>query len=279
MFWHHVFATGSEKSGEHMQRQIDMFRSVALSDLHTILKALSKDPAMIMWLDNQENVKVEPNENYGRELLELFSMGVGNYTEDDVKGVTQAFTGWSFATPIPHGGSQRRGNPSKFRYVKQEHDDGEKSFLGETGRFNGEDIIVKQPATARFISRHLYTFFVADEPAVAAWNELPPQDPEAIEAMEQAYFDAGGQMRPVLQVLFNSDFFKSSRYMRVKSPIELVTGVVKDLGSGADRSDGEACRFPVSQHHRNVWHDSSTGGPCVRQGGPYLRHMPSSCRR
>ncbi len=230
LFWHHVLATGSEKSGDHVQRQIDKFRRICMSDVHTILTELSLDPAMLMWLDNQENMKAEPNENYGRELLELFSMGVGNYTEDDVKGSTQAFTGWSFLTPIPHGGSQRRGNPSKFRYLEREHDEGEKEFLGESGRFNGEDIIdviAKQPATARFISRHLYTFFVADEPNVASWNEIPPQDPDAIDTLVAAYFDSGGELRPILRVLFNSEFFKAASYKRVKSPTELVTGVLK----------------------------------------------------
>lgn len=230
LFWHHVFATGSEKSGEHVQRQIDKFRHICMLDMQTILTQLSVDPAMLMWLDNQENMKAEPNENYGRELLELFSMGVGNYTEDDVKGSTRAFTGWSFLTPIPHGGSQRRGNPSKFRYLELEHDDGEKEFMGENGRFNGEDIIyliVKQLATARFISRHLYTFFVADEPNVASWNEIPPQDPDAIDTLVAAYFDSDGEMRSILRVLFNSEFFKNASYKRVKSPTELVTGLLK----------------------------------------------------
>ena len=234
LFWHHVFATGWSKVSHPMalDRQVGMFHSIGLSDLRTILVELSKDPAMIFWLDNNENVKGEPNENYGRELLELFSMGVGNYTEQDIKNCARAFTGWTFTQPIPlypHG-----YYPSHFVYSEDGHDFSEKSFLGETGRFNGEDIvdiIVKQPATARFIARHLYNFFVADEPQVPAWNETAPQDPAAIDMLVEAYFASGANMSDVLRVLFNSDFFKEAQFKKVKSPIELVTGVMKLVGT------------------------------------------------
>ena len=133
---------------------------------------------MIFWLDNNENHKTEINENYGRELLELFSMGVGNYNEDDIKNAARAFTGWTFSQPIP---LYPFGHyPTRFVYREDDHDDSEKSFLGETGHFNGEDIveiIARQPATARFLSRHLYNFFVADEPQVPAWEQMPPPGP------------------------------------------------------------------------------------------------------
>ena len=103
LFWHHIFATGQSKSAHNpsAQAQINMFRRLGLTDIRTLLLELSKDPAMIFWLDNNENLKDEPNENYGRELLELFSMGVGNYTEEDVKAAAYAFTGWTLETPIP----------------------------------------------------------------------------------------------------------------------------------------------------------------------------------
>ena len=152
-----------------------MFRRVGLSDMRTILTALSRDPMMIDWLDNQENHRTERNENYGRELLELFSMGVGNYSEDDIKSAASAFSGWSFTQPIP--GYPYGQHHASFVYREEDHDDGVKSFLGEEGRFNGEDIIdivVRQPATARFVARHLYNFFVADEAQVPAWNETGP---------------------------------------------------------------------------------------------------------
>ena len=234
LFWHHVFATAEGKS-EHPPSsigQIETFRRVCLTDMRTILVALSQDPAMIFWLDNNENHRGEPNENYGRELLELFSMGVGNYAEDDIKSAARAFTGWTFTQPIPLYPSGQYD--SVFQYRPDDHDGGEKTFLGETGRFNGEeiiDIVVKEPATGRFLSRHLYNFFVADEPQVPAWNTAPPQDPQAIEALSDAYFDADGDMRAVLRVLFNSDFFKEARFRRVKSPAELVVGTIKLVGT------------------------------------------------
>ena len=149
---------------------------------------------MVFYLDNCMSHKGAINENYGRELLELFSMGVGmdghpNYTEEDVKVCARAFTGWTIANAIPRYPYGRY--ESQFAYNSVDHDDSEKTFLGETGRWNGEDvidIIAKQPATARFIARHLYNFFVADEPQVPAWQNSPPRDPKAIQALEQAYF-------------------------------------------------------------------------------------------
>lgn len=234
LFWHGVFATGWHKS-EHtpsMALQIDMFRRNGLADIKTILLDLSRDPAMLDWLDNSENHKDAPNENYGRELLELFSMGVGNYTEADIKMAARAFTGWTYAQPIPlypYG-----FYPAHFVYRPDDHDDGVKTFLGKTGRFNGEDIveaIVKKPATAKFLARHLYNFFVADEPQVPSWNQTPPQDPQAITALAQAYFDTGGNMRAMLRLLFNSTFFKEARFQKVKSPAELVAGTMKLVGA------------------------------------------------
>ena len=234
LFWHHVFATGLSKN-EHMlsaANQIAMFRRVGLSSLYEILNELSRDPAMIFWLDNNENRKGEPNENYGRELLELFSMGVGNYTEQDIKMASRAFTGWTFTQPIPlypHG-----YYPAHFIKREDDHDNEVKSFLGTSGNFDGEDIIamiVRQPATAVFISRHLYNFFVADEPQVPAWPIEPPQDPEAIRILVASYFASGGEMREVMRTLFKSDFFKQARFAKVKSPTELVMGVLKLVGT------------------------------------------------
>ncbi len=239
IFWHQLFPTSQGKSGHSLSafEQIAMFRRVGLMDVRTILIELSKDPAMIFWLDNNENFSEAPNENYGRELLELFSMGVGNYTEEDVKSATRAFTGWTFHTPAPGVGNDRF--PSEFEFHTKDHDAGVKSFLGDSGQFNGEDIIdliVKQPATARFIARQLYTFFVADEPAVATWNEIPSGDPEAIDFLVKAYFESGGDLRHILRALFTSDFFKESEFKRVKSPVELVMGVIKLNGT---------CRVPT----------------------------------
>jgi len=234
LFWHYVFATAWMKS-EHvpaMISQIGMFRRIGMTNMRTILLELSRDPAMIFWLDNNENHKDEPNENYGRELLELFSMGVGNYSETDIKMAARAFTGWTFRQPIPlypYGFF-----PVEFDYRPEDHDDSVKTFLGQTGRFDGEDIvdiIVRQPATARFIARHLYNFFVADEPQVPAWSIVPPQDPAAVQTLVHAYMDSDGDVRSMLRVLFNSDFFKAARLRKLKSPTELVVGTVKLVGT------------------------------------------------
>ena len=234
LFWHQVFATSVGKS-EHAPssvEQIETFRRNGLTDMKTILIDLAKDPAMLFWLDNNDNHRDTPNENWGRELLELFSMGVGNYTEQDIKMASRAFTGWTFTQPIPLDPFGRY--PSQFLYRERDHDDSEKEFLGQRGRYNGGDIvatIVEQPATAAFISRHLYDFFVADEPQVPAWDQMPPQDPQAIQSLMSAYFDSEGSIRSMLRALFNSDFFKEARYRRVKNPAELVVGTIKLAGT------------------------------------------------
>ena len=234
LFLHHVLATAYSKDGAPFSHlvQLDLFRRIALTDWRKILIEVSRDPLMISWLDNSENHRDELNENYGREVLELFSMGIGSYTEDDVKECARAFTGWTFTQPIP---LYPCGHfLPEFEYVAEDHDEGVKSFLGHTGNFNGEDvidIIVRQPATAEFVSRHLYSFFVADEAQVPAWSAEPPRDPKAIEALSRKFIETGGSLRPVLRLLFNSDFFKEARYARVKSPAELVAGTVKLAGT------------------------------------------------
>ena len=234
LFLHHIYpvAWGKSEHGPSIFNQIDMFRRVGLTDFKTILLELSKDPAMIFWLDNNENHKDEINENYGRELLELFSMGIGAYTEDDIKSASRAFTGWTFRQPLslyPMGHHQ-----AVFEYRPEDHDDGEKTFLGQTGNFNGEDIIdiiVEQPATARFISRHLYSFFVEDEAQVPSWSIEAPKDEMAIGRLSKVFLDSRGNMRAVLKELFSSDFFKNSiEKKKVKSPAELVAGVLRQTG-------------------------------------------------
>ena len=220
LFWHGLFATAYEKieNGRAVHSQIEMFRQHSLGNLRTLLLALSQDPAMIIWLDNNTNHKDAPNENYGRELLELFSMGVGNYSEEDVKECARAFTGWTIANFIPR--YPWGAFPLAFEYRPEDHDDSEKTFLGERGRFNGEDIIdivVRQPATGRFIAAKLYHFFVSDNPA--------PE--EAIDTLAEAYFRSDGDIREVMRELLLSDFFKEARFAKVKAPIELVAGVLR----------------------------------------------------
>ena len=247
LFWHGVFATGDQKLSQTkiMTNQIDMFRKYGLGDFRTLLIQLSRDPGMIMWLDNKDNHGDAVNENFGRELLELFAVGVGmdgqpNYTEQDVRQCSRAFTGWTILNDSYHAvrSAQDSSWPYgkldwQFEYRPHDHDDGEKTFLGHTGRFKGEDIIdiiCQQPATARFISRHLYNFFVADEPQVPAWQNVPARDSEAIKALENAYFQSQYDIRSVLRALFNSDFFKKATFAKVKSPTEIVVGTVRLTG-------------------------------------------------
>ena len=233
LFWHHVFATAWFKSehGPSMPVHIQMFRQHGLANMRVLLEELSRDPLMIFWLDNSESVVGAPNENYGRELLELFSMGVGNYTEDDIKAAAYSFTGWTFEQPIPlypHG-----GYPARFVYRDDLHDHSEKEFLGHKGNFNGEDIIdiiVQQPATGRFIGRHLYNFFVKDEPGVSAWSVTEPGNPEAVAELASAFAESNGDLRAVMRVLFNAEWFKEARYERVKCPAEWVAGAYKLSG-------------------------------------------------
>ena len=237
LFWHGLFATsyGKLNQARSLLTQIEMFRRHGLGSFPTLLVELSKDPAMIIWLDNNDNHKDAINENYGRELLELFSMGIGHYTEQDVKECARAFTGWTLGNAEYMATRARKDSiwpysriAWHFEYRDYDHDDGEKTFLGETGRFKGEDIInliVRQEATARFISTRLFQFFAAD--AIDAEGE------QVIHAMMQSYFDSGYELRSVLRTLFNADYFKSekARFARVKGPVELVVGAVRLAGS------------------------------------------------
>jgi uncharacterized protein (DUF1800 family) len=222
LFWHHLFATGFAKLNHpgNMLQQISMFRKHGLGDFRTMLVELSKDPAMIFWLDNQTNTTTVRNENYGRELLELFALGIGNYTEDDVKNCARAFTGWTLKNPIP--GAQPFGRHNwEFEFRPDQHDYGTKTFLGETGNFDGADIvdiIVRQPACAQFVAKRLHNYFVSDVP-----------DQEAIDELAEAFRASQYDIRAVMRTLFMSKAFRSpsAYYARVKSPAEHVVGILR----------------------------------------------------
>ena len=238
LFWHQIFVTGHAKCEYPRQQQIeiDMFRTQGFGNFADLLMGLATDPAMVFYLDNCMSHKDAINENWGRELLELFSMGVGmdgrpNYSEEDVIECARAFTGWTVTNSIPRYPYGKY--LANFIFDPDDHDDGEKTFLGETGNWNGQDIIdiiAKQPGTARFIARHLYNFFVADEPQVPAWQDTPPADPETIKALEDEYFRSNYDIRSMLRVLFNSDSFKNARFAKVKSPTETVVGTMRLVG-------------------------------------------------
>ena len=233
LFWHHVFATGDSKveNAYQMLAQVQIFRDHGMGNYRDLLVQLARDPAMLYWLDQNENHKRSPNENWGRELLELFSMGTSNYTEKDVFECSRAFTGWTMGAKIHH----LLWGPHlwPFEFHAEDHDTGSKNFLGHEGRYNGEDvidIIVRQPACHRFIMRHLYNFFVADEPQVPAWPIEPPGNPEAIREMGAVFVESDYEMTPVLRYIFNSDFFKDARYQKVRNPAEVVAGTLRLTG-------------------------------------------------
>ncbi len=237
LFWHSLFATGYAKLNQAraLLNQIDMFRRYGLGRFDTLLLELSKDPAMLLWLDNNTNHLGAINENYGRELLELFSMGIGNYSEHDIKECARAFTGWTLGNAEYM--AMRASKDSiwpygriawHFDYRETDHDHDEKTFLGETGRLNGEDIIAiiaRQESTARFLSTRLFQFFAADE--------VDEAGQQTIAAMMRAYFDSQYEIRAVLRTLFYSPYFTSERahYARVKGPTELLVGAIRLAGS------------------------------------------------
>ena len=249
LFWHHVFATGYDKvvDAKELLTQVELFRAHGIGNFRELLVGLAKNPAMIFWLDNQENHKRAPNENWGRELLELFSMGVGNYTEQDVYDCARAFTGWTITRKLGYMGWTGLG--WQFTYRPEDHDDADKTFLGHSGRLAGEDvidIIVQQPACHVFIARHLYNFFVADETQVPKWRNDPPRDPDAVRLLADTFADSGCEIRPVLRTLFNSDFFKEALYQKIKSPVEVVIGTLKLTGDlrGPDPRWGMLSAYP-----------------------------------
>ena len=239
LFWHGLFATayGKLNHAKAVVNQTNTFRRHGLGTFRNLLSELSRDPAMIFWLDNKDNHKDAPNENYGRELLELFSMGIGTYTEADVKAAARAFTGWTIANQDymsvrasrdsiwPHGRLDWQ-----FIYRPEDHDDSEKTFLNQTGRFNGEDvldIICGHPASSWFLAGKLYAFFVSDHPNEAA-TQIIAEDLRR----------TGGDVRSAMRTIFLSDFFRSedARHAKVKSPAEVVAGVARLAGAfGAPR--------------------------------------------
>ena len=215
-----------------LTEQIILFKKNGLGNFKNLLIEVSKNPAMLFWLDNHENHKRAPNENWGRELLELFSMGSTNYTEKDVLEASRAFSGWTISDKLP----QQPWGPYlwNFRFDSNDHDFSEKIFLGHSGKLNGEDIIeiiLQQPATARFIARHMYNFFVADEPQVPAWPIEPPNDIHAITKISESLRINNWEIKPVLREIFNSNFFKDSQFKKVKNPAEVVAGTLKLTGN------------------------------------------------
>ena len=214
LFWHGHFATAESKVRDYrkMLLQIDTFERHATGNFGDLLIAVAKDPAMLYYLDAGVNVKGASNENFAREVMELFTMGVGNYTEPDIREAARAFTGWNFEN-------------LDFVVHPAQHDDGPKTFLGRTGNFDGVDvlrIILEQPVTAEYIAAKIYRFFVRDELSADLQRELGA-----------ILRDNDYELRPLLSTMFRSrDFYSGASYgAHIKGPVEHVVTLLKHLGA------------------------------------------------
>lgn len=214
LFWHGHFATSAAKVSDArlMYRQHMLLRWHARGKFGPLVHAISRDPAMLLYLDSATNRKNYPNENYARELMELFCLGTGNYTEQDIQELARAFTGWEV----------QRG---KFRFNEYEHDRGRKTILGRAGNFGGDEgvrIVLAQPAAARFIAGKLFRFFVCDEPA-------PPA--ALVEPLARALRESDFDIARVVGTILGSELFFSEYAIgrKVRSPVELGIGLLRWL--------------------------------------------------
>ncbi|QDU37533.1 hypothetical protein Mal4_18470 [Maioricimonas rarisocia] len=214
LFWHGHFATGAEKveDADLVYGQYRLLREHATGDFGALLHGISRDPAMLIYLDSATNRKSHPNENYAREIMELFALGEGAYTEQDIRELARCFTGWEV----------RRG---KFRFNRYQHDFGEKTVLGTSGKLGGDegvDVVLAQSTAPQFIVRKLIRFYVCDEPEASD---------ELVAPLAREFRDSGLQVGPVIQRILSSNLFFSShsRGRKVRSPIELGVGFLRAL--------------------------------------------------
>lgn len=207
-FWHDHFATSAPFSWL-MQVQNNLLRDHALGSFRKMLHAIARDPAMIIYLNNQQNKKAHPNENFAREVMELFTLGIGHYTEQDIKEAARAFTGWTV---------DKSGN---YKFEANEHDEGSKTVFGKSGNFNGGDIIdmlLEQKQTARYICRKIYREFV---------NEVP--DENRVEEMAQIFYASDYNIEKLMRHVFTSDWFYDDRNIGclIASPVELLVRLMR----------------------------------------------------
>ncbi|MBP9881459.1 MAG: DUF1800 domain-containing protein, partial [Chitinophagales bacterium] len=214
LFWHNHFATSTQLA-YLMQVQNNTLRKNALGKFDKLLHAISTDPAMIIYLNNQQNKKDAPNENFAREVMELFTLGEGNlYTEKDIKEAARAFTGWTV---------NKRG---KFEFVEKEHDDGEKEFMGMKGNFNGQDIInilLSKKQTARYVTYKIYKEFVNDD-----------VDETIVAQLTDQFFESGYDIGKLMKTIFTADWFYDEKNVgtHIASPVELLTRYKRLLNIG-----------------------------------------------
>lgn len=209
-FWHGHFAT-RVNNPKFNQQLLNVIRKNALGNFKELLFEVSKSPAMLNFLNNQQNKKDHPNENFAREVMELFTMGRGNYTETDIKELARAFTGWGY---------NKEGD---FIDRPKQHDTGTKTFLGKTGNYNGDDvlnIILEQKVTAKFITTKIYKFFV---------NEIPDQN--NINKLSEEFYASNYDIKKLMESIFSSSWFYDKKNIgnKIKSPTELIAGIIRIL--------------------------------------------------
>lgn len=268
LFWHGHFATSAEKvdDAEMMFAQNRLLRRHALGDFGAMTQQISRDPAMLIYLDSTTNRKAHPNENYAREIMELFCLGEGNYTERDIQELARCFTGWEV----------RR---KKFRFNKYQHDTGSKTILGETGQFGGKEgvgIVLKQNALPQFIAGKLIQFFVFDEPSAPEHLIAP---------LARLLRESDLNIAPVVERIFASNIFYSPLAVgqKVRSPVELGIGLLRCLNGSsnldlvAQRLDeiGQAVFYPPNVKGWDggrTWINTSTLLGRSKLVGELLRH-------
>ena len=222
LFWHGLLTSGLDKAGPgQMYVQNELFRKMALANFDDLLKAVSKDPAMMIYLDTETNRKGKPNENYARELMELFTTGIGHYTEDDVRESARAFTGWTLQS-----GKQLRYT-MQSAFIPRYFDSGQKTFMGKTGNFTGDDIVeilVPLRATAERLSTRLFSFFAYQNP-----------EPEIVHHLANTFQQSHYNVGAVVREIFSMDAFYSAKAYRalVKSPAELTAQTLRATGADA----------------------------------------------
>jgi len=212
LFWHGYFTSSQRevRNSYSMVQQIELYRRAGLGSFDALLRAASKEPAMLAYLNNDKNKKGNPNENFAREVMELFTMGPGHYSEQDIKEAARAFTGWT-------------SRDGEFRAVRRRHDRDQKTLLGRTGRFDGDDvldIILEQDATSPFVARKVFTFFAHREP-----------DESLVDALADRFRASGHDLRDLLRAIFLSREFHSARShgAQFKSPVEFIVSTVRRL--------------------------------------------------
>ncbi len=227
LFWHDHFATSATKvtAGPMMYLQNEILRQNATGRFDKMLLEVSQDPAMLFWLDNQYNVKGKPNENFAREVMELFTLGIGNYQEQDVKEGARAFTGWSIRRKTRTEGGQKRAQ-AEFFFRRFQHDDGEKTFLGKTGNLTGEDVLAhlcEIPRTAEYLTWKIWNWFVYPDP-----------DKDLIGRLADTYRRSNLDTKVLLRAIMNSPEFYSDKAERAifKNPVDFVVVTLRQLGVG-----------------------------------------------